>query len=107
MMGQLAGGERMTRVMDDRHILAMGAYIRMLSEAPSDAIDTPSLLVAASESLGGGMQSEVSRETDSTTPVVGNHFTIIEEHAETTAAAIDAWLSQMAQPLASTSTAKG
>jgi acyl transferase domain-containing protein/acyl carrier protein len=107
MMGQLAGGERMTAVMDDRHILAMGAYIRMLSEAPADAIDTPSLLVAASESLGGGLQSEVSRETDSTTPVVGNHFTIIEEHAETTAAAIDAWLSQMAQPLASTSTAKG
>ncbi len=107
MMGQLAGGERMTRVMDDRHILAMGAYIRMLGEAPADAIDTPSLLVAASESLGGGLQSEVSRETDSTTPVVGNHFTIIEEHAETTTAAIDAWLSQMAQPLASTSTAKG
>ncbi|HEY3960193.1 MAG TPA: type I polyketide synthase [Solirubrobacteraceae bacterium] len=107
MMGQLAGGERMTRVMDDRHILAMGAYIRMLSEAPGDALDTPSLLVAASESLGGGMQSEVTRETDSTTRVVGNHFTIIEEHAQTTATAIDAWLSQMAQPLASTSTAKG
>jgi NAD(P)-dependent dehydrogenase (short-subunit alcohol dehydrogenase family)/thioesterase domain-containing protein/acyl carrier protein len=107
MMGQLVGGERITRVMDDRHILAMGAYIRMLGEAPADAIDTPSLLVAASESLGEGMQSEVSRETDSTTPVVGNHFTIIEEHAQTTATAIDAWLSQMAQPLANTSTAKG
>jgi acyl transferase domain-containing protein/acyl carrier protein len=98
MMGQLTGGDRAT-VIDDRHILAMGAYIRMLIEAEPGSVDAPSLLVNAAENLGADMRAEVWRKMDSTTRVAGDHFTIIEEHADSTAAAIEEWLSKVAQPV--------
>jgi acyl transferase domain-containing protein/thioesterase domain-containing protein/acyl carrier protein len=108
MMGQLLEGDRITSLVDDRHILAMGAYIRMLNEGIPGTVGVPSLLVQAGEELGEDLRDEVWRATDATTKVPGNHFTIIEEHAQETAAAIDAWLAELSQPLVSTApTTKG
>jgi thioesterase domain-containing protein len=104
MMGQLLEGDRIEKRIDDRQVLAMGAYMRMLDEGLPGSVAAPSLLVKAQETLGGGLRDEGWRATDSTIEVLGNHFTIIEEHAETTAMAIETWLAKMTRPLVSTST---
>jgi pimaricinolide synthase PimS1 len=98
MMGQLMVEAPTSSAIDDRLILAMGAYMRMLNEAEPQAVSAPSLLVNATENLGAEMRDEIWREADSTTRVPGDHFTIIEEHADATAAAIDEWLSKIARP---------
>jgi acyl transferase domain-containing protein/surfactin synthase thioesterase subunit/acyl carrier protein len=82
--------------LEDRQVLAMGAYMRMLDEGVEGTIEAPSLLIRADERLGGDMRDRMSRAADETIEVVGDHFTIVEEHAESTAMAIDAWLSEMA-----------
>jgi pimaricinolide synthase PimS1 len=102
MMSHLLSENRVDAVVDDRQVLAMGAYMRLLHEGASVSIDTPSVMVLADENLSGDMGNEVRLTADSTIQVVGDHFTIVEEHAESTARAIDAWLSEMALSLPST-----
>jgi acyl carrier protein len=102
MMGQLMDEARTNSAIDDRLILAMGAYMRMLNEAKPQALSVPSLLVNASDNLGAEMRDEIWREADTTIRVPGDHFTIIEEHADATATAIDEWLSKVARAPVST-----
>ena len=103
MMSHLLSENRVDAVVGDRQVLAMGAYMRLLHEGAPVSIDTPSVMVLAEESLGGDMGKEVRLTADSTIRVVGDHFTIVEDHAESSALAIDSWLSEMALSLPSTS----
>jgi NAD(P)-dependent dehydrogenase (short-subunit alcohol dehydrogenase family)/acyl carrier protein len=102
MMSHLLSETRVDTVVEDRQILAMGAYMRLLHEAAPISIDTPSIMVLAQESLGGDMGKELRLTADSTIDVAGDHFTIVEDHAESTALAIDARLSELAPSLQST-----
>ncbi len=102
MIGHLLNENRVDTALADRQVLAMGAYMRLLHEAGPVSIQTPSVMVLAQESLGGDMGKEVRLAADSTIDVVGDHFTIVEDHAESTALAIDARLSEMAPSLQST-----
>jgi NAD(P)-dependent dehydrogenase (short-subunit alcohol dehydrogenase family)/acyl carrier protein len=102
MMSHLLSENRVDAVVGDRQVLAMGAYMRLLHEGAPVSIDTPSVMVLAEESLGGDMGKEVRLTADSTIQVVGDHFTIVEDHAEPTALDIDSWLSEMALSLPST-----
>ncbi|WP_305785647.1 polyketide synthase [Symbioplanes lichenis] len=75
-------------------LLATGAYLRMLHGWRPGPLATPSLLIAASEPVSG--MPDDWRATRSVpherVEVPGDHVTMLDEHAATTAAAIRAWL---------------
>ncbi|MFF7654506.1 type I polyketide synthase, partial [Streptomyces sp. NPDC007983] len=83
--------------VDDTRLLAMGAYFRLFGEWRPTEVKTPTLLVRAGERL-----FDWSRDGDwrsywelphTAIDVPGNHFTMMEEHAGTTARAVRDWLS--------------
>ena len=82
-------------VWDDR-LTAMGTYMRLLAEWEPQQIQARTLLVQADESLLGiadQKRSESSWEIPlESVKTRGDHFTMIEEHAESTARAIERWL---------------
>ncbi|MBD3009675.1 type I polyketide synthase, partial [Streptomyces sp. 5-10] len=83
--------------VDDTRLLAMGAYFRLFGEWRPKEVKTPTLLVRAGDRL-----FDWSRDGDwrsywqlphTALDVPGNHFTMMEEHAATTARAVADWLS--------------
>ncbi|MGA5130217.1 type I polyketide synthase [Streptomyces olivoreticuli] len=85
--------------LDDARLLAMGAYFRLFGEWRPREIKTPTLLVRAGERLfdwtrgeGGDWRSYWDLE-HTALDVPGNHFTMMEQHAGTTAQAVAGWLS--------------
>ena len=56
---------------------------------------TPALVVWAAERIGppGDMASALTELARSVAEAPGNHFTLIERHAETTAEVVEEWLS--------------
>jgi aryl carrier-like protein len=85
-------------LLTDDRLMGMGAYLRLLADWRPVEIGSPTLLVRASEPLGGlaGDDSwrtrwELPHETLDTP---GDHLAIIEGHAESTARAVDSWLSR-------------
>ncbi len=81
---------------NDIRLTAMGAYVRLLAEWRPTEIATPTLLLRASESMPG-LQANQEWQTSwrlsqAAVDVPGNHFTIMEDHAESTALAVRDWL---------------
>ena len=81
--------------VDDDHLLAMGAYIRLFRAWEPASIATPSLLLRASEPLIEGLP-DASRLADSAVEIPGDHFSIMDADAASTAGAAEAWLSELA-----------
>ena len=83
--------------VDDGNLLAMGAYFHGATEWEALPIETPSLLIRATEPLGdafeGGRLSwwQLARDVRE---VTGDHFSVIDESASETAQVIDAWVSE-------------
>jgi polyketide synthase 12 len=84
-------------VMDDVRLTAMGAYLGLFMDWRPAKIAAPTLLVRATEPLSGTPTD--SEWKASWTPgqiivdVRGDHFTILEECADSTAQAVQEWLS--------------
>ena len=89
--------QRGTQVpMSDAALTAMIVYGRLLGEWEPVGIAAPTLLVRATEPAVAnlpeeGWQASVS-VPHTAVDVPGNHFTTMEEHAETTAQAVREWL---------------
>ncbi|MFF1561796.1 SDR family NAD(P)-dependent oxidoreductase, partial [Streptomyces sp. NPDC058279] len=84
--------------VDDSRLLAMGAYFRLFGGWKPTAVKTPTLLVRAGErffdwsrAADGDWRSYWDLE-HTAVDVPGNHFTMMEEHAPTTARAVEEWL---------------
>ncbi len=83
-----AGGEQLT---------AMGGYERLLQEWEVPEIQAPTLLVRAGEATlrdcaeGDGRAAPPEHVLE-TVEVPGNHYTMLEDHAGTTAEAVQTWL---------------
>ena len=81
-------------VIDDTRLTAMGAYLRFLHDLRPEPTTIPTLLVAAAEPLAAADTAEPAPwplpHTEVTAP--GNHFSLIEDHAATTAEAVRGWL---------------
>ena len=83
----------------DTRLTAMGGYMRMLGEWTPPTIDAPVLVVWASERLtppeaeAPALAAQLAELRDAEVEVAGDHFSMIEQHVETTAAAIEQWLS--------------
>jgi polyketide synthase 7 len=82
-------------VNDDR-LTAIGAYMRLLADWRPVDVATPTLFVRAGESLPA-VAVEIADErwepACSEIEVPGNHFTMMHQHVDTTAQAVQAWLS--------------
>ncbi|MFJ9648379.1 SDR family NAD(P)-dependent oxidoreductase [Streptomyces sp. NPDC101206] len=84
--------------VDDNRLLAMGAYFRLFAGWKPEAVKTPTLLVRAQEQFfdwtraaDGDWRSYWDLE-HTALDVPGNHFTMMEQHARTTALAVEEWL---------------
>ena len=74
--------------------------VPMSTQLPLDVsqppeLATPALVVWAAERIGppGDMASALTELARSVAEAPGNHFTLIERHAETTAEVVEEWLS--------------
>lgn len=86
--------------LNDDRLSAMGWYLSMFGTWVPEAIETPTLLVRALESLPTATPGEVEGDWQSSwehphdaIDVAGNHFTMLEEYSAPTAEAIDEWIS--------------
>ena len=82
--------------MDAARMSAMGWYIRLFGTWKPSPIAAPTLLVRASEPLVGGAADGDWQAswlgTESVVDVPGTHFTMMEQHAGSTADAVREWL---------------
>ncbi|KUJ68493.1 DNA-binding protein [Streptomyces albus subsp. albus] len=96
-------GERFDTAVDDMSMAALGAYTRIARGWQPEPTDVPTLLVRATEPLPrppaqGGPRTRSSERRSSwpvphtSVDVPGDHWSMAEEHAQTTAEAISAWL---------------
>ncbi|MEU5130505.1 type I polyketide synthase [Streptomyces mobaraensis] len=96
-------GERFDTAVDDMSMAALGAYTRIARGWRPEPMDVPTLLLRAGDplpkpSIHGGLHP-ATREPRTSWPVPhttvhvpGDHWSMTEEHADTTAQAIRAWL---------------
>ena len=84
--------------VDDAPLTATATYLRLLAELTLEPISSPLLLVRAAEPIGaepaGEWQArwEVPHEL---VEVPGNHLSMMDAHAGSTAAAVSAWLADV------------
>ena len=83
--------------LTDEALTAMVAYLGMLQEwRPAEPV-APTLLVTAAEDLSGGAVSGATwPHRDAAVAVSADHLTILEDHADASAHAIEDWLSAIA-----------
>ncbi|WEV28938.1 alpha/beta fold hydrolase [Streptomyces sp. 71268] len=91
----LAGLATRADYLDDTRLTAMGGYLRLLAGASLRPHSRPTLLVTAAEREAEPLAPWPLPHTEVSAP--GDHFTLIEEHAETTAKAVGAWLGELGQ----------
>ncbi|GAA2786270.1 type I polyketide synthase [Saccharopolyspora taberi] len=77
--------------LDDQRLIAMGGYLRIFDGWEPAKLDVPSVMLRAQEREGAHARPRWTL-ADSTSDVAGDHFTMLEDHVETTAKAVDEWL---------------
>jgi acyl transferase domain-containing protein/acyl carrier protein len=97
ILDQTLGTQEIPIAVNDVRLTAMGAYLRLLASWEPPEIKTPTLLVRPTEPMPG-MASErewrsVWHLPHTTVDVPGDHLTMMGEHAESTAQAVEIWLS--------------
>ncbi|MDX3187242.1 SDR family NAD(P)-dependent oxidoreductase [Streptomyces sp. MN03-5084-2B] len=98
LMGGMADRDGRFAPADDDRLTAMGGYFRLFSEWSPPEITIPVLLVTAAEPMPGWPAADwrsdwVSVTTEAETE--GNHYTMLEEHAEVVAKHVNDWLAQL------------
>ncbi|WP_197370003.1 thioesterase domain-containing protein, partial [Streptomyces clavuligerus] len=97
LIGGMFTREERAAPLDDTRLTAMGRYFRLLDTWTPPAVRAPILLVRAREPLGepvpgAGEWRAVWPGAHTVTEVPGDHFSLMEEHVDTTARAISDWL---------------
>ncbi|MDI5965476.1 type I polyketide synthase [Streptantibioticus silvisoli] len=91
--------ERAYVPMDDIRLTAMAWYGAICTSWERAPVAAPTLLLRATEPLGAVPDDDSWRSSwefaNTVLDVPGNHFTMTIEHAETTAAAIDRWITEV------------
>ncbi|WP_143645399.1 thioesterase domain-containing protein, partial [Streptomyces antioxidans] len=95
----MMGRENEATLLSDTRVIAMGGYQRVVAEWAPARLASPTLLVRAAEPFSEQLreaQDHWQADVDvphTTIDVPGNHFTILEECAQSTALAVHTWLS--------------
>ncbi|MFI0240648.1 type I polyketide synthase [Streptomyces sp. NPDC016845] len=101
MLAGMFDRESMFAHMDSDRLTAMSWYVAMIGEWEPGPLDCPVLLVRSTEPPVPAAPGEELRPEDWQTSwerahtvleVPGNHFTMMEDHARSTAGATDTWL---------------
>lgn len=101
MLSGMFERESMFAHMDSARLTAMSWYVAMIGEWEPDPLECPVLLVRSSEPPVPAEPGEEMRPEEWQTSwhrahtvldVPGNHFTMMEDHARSTAGATDGWL---------------
>jgi polyketide synthase 7 len=107
LLGGMFAREERAAPMDGTRLTAMGRYFRLLDDWQPPAVRAPVLLVRASTPLG--RPSAEAGDWRSTWPsahtvldVPGDHFSIMEQHVETTGRAVADWIASVVPATAST-----
>ncbi|MEV8635065.1 SDR family NAD(P)-dependent oxidoreductase, partial [Streptosporangium sp. NPDC051023] len=102
--GMLERIDRFDMTLHDSKLTRMGAYNRLFVGWQPKPVETPTLLLRAAEPLRGTVINPEGRldwraywpVTHESVDIPGDHFTILEEHSDTTAQAIRSWISRPA-----------
>ncbi len=100
LTGMLERIERYRMVWSDASLTTMGGYGVVLNDWEPKPISAPTLMVRAAEPLRGTIVDPTGRLDwrpswplpHETTDVPGDHFTVLEEHSDTTVAAVRDWI---------------
>jgi thioesterase domain-containing protein len=96
---EISAGLMPELALDDTRLTAMGAYERLRAGWEPGPIGAPTLLIRASEPLapwdGPGDWRSSWDHPHVPVDVPGNHFTMMQEHAESTARALRTWLASL------------
>jgi acyl transferase domain-containing protein/acyl carrier protein len=102
VVGQLLEMDHGAISIDDDHLIAMGAYMRLIAEWKPGAIAAPGLMLRASDGRGVRVGSDAElpawQRPETTVEVNGNHFSLIADDAAATADALEAWLVERFDP---------
>ncbi|WP_329377769.1 type I polyketide synthase [Streptomyces sp. NBC_01351] len=83
---------------------AMGRYVELLPQFRQEDIEAPVLFVRAGDLFQMGEDADIEPDADwqadwegadTVATVPGTHFTIVEQHVDTTAPVIDSWLTDL------------
>jgi thioesterase domain-containing protein len=95
---RMLAGDGEHPAVDDHRLMAMGTYLGLLSAWTPEEPVAPTLLVKAADPVPGAVRvgdwSATWPLSHAAIDLPGTHLTILEEDAETTARAIDDWLSR-------------
>jgi hypothetical protein len=95
---RMLAGAAASPAVGDETLSAMGAYLEMLREWTPDEPVAPTLLVKASDPIPGAIRTGDWTATwplrDATCTVPGSHLTLLEDQADETARAVEAWLAR-------------
>ena len=87
----------------DARLVAMGVYLRLFGEWLPEAIAAPTLLIRASEPLASVRSDRDWKSpwslADAVEEAPGDHFTMMEEHADVTARVAQEWLLSVRSPI--------
>ncbi|CAM5279209.1 hypothetical protein SALBM135S_08617 [Streptomyces alboniger] len=80
--------------LDEAGVLAMGGYPRLLDDWAADPLTAPALLLTAERGpdAPGADGWRPWRAADTVTPVPGDHFSLLEDHAADAARTVEDWL---------------
>lgn len=92
-VGMLDKAAQFASAETDR-LTAMAGYLERFSGWEPSELSAPTLFVRARDGLPGIEAAEPWRLPHGEVAVPGDHFTMLEEHARTTALAVHAWLSE-------------
>ncbi|MFD8818513.1 thioesterase domain-containing protein, partial [Streptomyces sp. NPDC059627] len=90
--------------LSDNGLTTMGSYLRTFGPWQPGPVAAPTLLLRAEDPLPG-TPADPSLDTrafwrlpHTTADVPGDHFSVLEEHSATTAAAVEKWLATLGRP---------
>jgi polyketide synthase 7 len=95
LMSALAG-DGGSVAMSDFRLTAMGGYTRLVTGWQAGALAAPTLLVRPNDPMPGAVGDTwrtTWQDEHTALDVPGNHFSMLEDHAHTTADAVHGWIS--------------
>jgi acyl transferase domain-containing protein/thioesterase domain-containing protein/acyl carrier protein len=102
MLGAMQGVSEQDSMLTDHRLLAMGGYRRIFGSWRPQAIDAPTVMARASEPAWDAEGADPWRASwlfpHTMVDVPGNHFSMMNEHAETTAQAVQGVLEVRYRP---------
>ncbi|MFC8130864.1 type I polyketide synthase [Streptomyces sp. NPDC057302] len=93
-MGRILARDGASDGIDDDGVLAMGGYLRLFDDWAADPLTAPALLLTAEQGpdAPNAPAWRLWQAADTVTPVTGDHFSLLEEHAAHTARTVEEWL---------------